>query len=63
MINSRGQNFGPKNRNIWSKKQVEMGEKSGKVGTCDEDRSEADQKVQRKHQKEFSLSIPCISTA
>jgi len=29
-----GQNFGPKNCNIWSEKQVEIDQKSSKVGTC-----------------------------
>jgi hypothetical protein len=47
--------FWTKNSNIWSKKQVEIGQKSSEVGTCVGVLLEANQKRQRTYQKGISL--------
>ncbi|EDR02702.1 uncharacterized protein LACBIDRAFT_332223 [Laccaria bicolor S238N-H82] len=60
MRNWRGQNFGPKNCNIWGEKQVETGQKLSKVGTCAGLWLEATQKGQRIYQKGISLHFESL---
>jgi len=50
-----GQNFGPKNGNIWSEKPVEIGQKSSEVGACVGVWLEANQKGQGTYQKGIFL--------